>query len=55
MTKWIKCAMASKINGNKSKVCYCGQISSQSAAVNCSFLSIWHLWGNIYFAGDGTT
>ena len=33
------------------QICYCGQISLQSAAV---FLTIWHLGGNIYFAGDGT-
>ena len=28
------------------------QILLQSTAV---FLTIWHLWGNIYFAADGTT
>ena len=25
-------------HNNKSQICYCGQISLQSAAVNCSFL-----------------
>ena len=41
-------------HNNKSQICYCGQISLQSAAVNCSFMTILHRWGNIYFAGDGT-
>ena len=36
-------------HNNKSQICYCGQISLQSAAV---FLT--PLRGNIYFAGDGT-
>ena len=31
-------------------ICYCGQISSQSAAVNCQSGT---LGGTIYFAGDG--
>ena len=39
-------------HNNKSQICYCGQISLQSAAVNCSFSDIFG--GNIYFAGDGT-
>ena len=26
-------------HNNKSQICYCGQISLQSAAVNCSFLT----------------
>ena len=30
-------------HNNISQICYCGQISLQSAAVNCSFLTIWHL------------
>ena len=43
------------VHNNISKICYCGQISLQSAAVNCIFLTMWHLWGgNIYFAGDCT-
>ena len=37
---------------NKSQICYCGQISLQSVAVNCSFSDTFG--GNIYFAGDGT-
>ena len=36
-------------HNNISQICYCGQISLQSPVV---FLTIWHLWGNIYFAGD---
>ena len=41
---------------NLSQIWYCCQISLQSAAVNCNFSgkTIWHLLGNIYFAGDGT-
>ena len=39
-------------HNNKSQICYCGQISLQSAAVNCSFPDTFR--GNIYFAGDGT-
>ena len=39
-------------HNNKSQICYCGQISLQSAAVNCSFSGTYG--GNIYFAGDGT-
>ena len=35
---------------NKRQNCYCGQISLQSAAVNCSFSGTFG--GNIYFAGD---
>ena len=38
-------------HNNKSQICYCGQISLQSAAVNCSFSDTFG--GNIYFAGDG--
>ena len=34
-------------HNNKSQICYCGQISLQSAAVNLT------PWGNIYFAGNG--
>ena len=40
-------------HNNKSQICYCGQISLQSAAVNCSFSSD-TIGGNIYFAGDDT-
>ena len=40
-------------HNNKSQICYCGQISLQSAAVNCSFLTSVIFRGNIYFAGDG--
>ena len=39
-------------HNNKSQICYCGQISLQSAAVKCSFSGTFG--GNIYFAGDGT-
>ena len=39
-------------HNNKRQICYCGQISLQSAAVNCSFSDTFG--GNIYFAGDGT-
>ena len=39
-------------HNNKSQNCYCGQISLQSAAVNCSFSDTFG--GNINFAGDGT-
>ena len=39
-------------HNNKSQICYCGQISLQSAAVNCSLSDTFG--GNIYFAGDGT-
>ena len=38
-------------HNNKSQICYCGQISLQSAAVgfSCTF------GGTIYFAGDGAS
>ena len=39
-------------HNNKSQICYCGQISLQSAAVNCSFYDFFG--DNIYFAGDVT-
>ena len=39
-------------HNNKSQICYCGQISLQSAADNWSFYDTFG--GNIYFAGDGT-
>ena len=41
---------------DKSQICHYGQISLQSAAVNCSFSdNLTPLGGgNIYFAGDGT-
>ena len=39
-------------HNNKSQICYCGQISLQSAAVNCSFSDTFR--GNIYFAVEGT-
>ena len=39
-------------HNNISQICYCGQISLQSAAANCTFSD--NVWGNIYFAGDGT-
>ena len=43
-------------HNNKSQICYCGQISLQSAAVNCSFSdNLTPLGGTIYFAGDGST
>ena len=33
-------------HNNISQICYCGQISLQSAAVNCSFSdNLQHLWG----------
>ena len=35
---------------NISQICYCGQISLQRAAVDCSFSDTFG--GNIYFAGD---
>ena len=42
-------------HNNKSQICYCGQISLQSAAVNCSFSdNMTPLEGNINFAGDDT-
>ena len=42
-------------HNNVSQICYCGQISLQSAAVNCSFSeNLTPFWGNIYFAGYGT-
>ena len=43
-------------HNNISQICYCSQISLQSAAVNCIFF--WQsdsFGGNIYFAGDGTS
>ena len=42
-------------HNNMSQICYCGQISLQSAAINCIFF--WQsvtFGGNIYFACDGT-
>ena len=49
-------AMANLLaHNNISQFCYCGQISLQSAAVNCSFSdNLTPLRVNIYFAGDGT-
>ena len=42
-------------HNNISQICYCGQISLQSAANNCSLSdNLTLLKGNIYFAGDGT-
>ena len=42
-------------HNNISQICYCGQISLQSAAVNCSFSdNLTIMEGNIFFAGDGT-
>ena len=38
-------------HNNMSQICYGGQISLLSAAV---FLTIWHFWVIIYFAGDDT-
>ena len=40
-------------HNNRSQICYCSQISLQSAAVNCSFTKSDTSGGNIYFAGDG--
>ena len=40
-------------HNNISQICYCGQISLQSAAVNCSFSDTFG--SNIYFAGDVTS
>ena len=45
-------------HNNISQICYCGQISLLSAAVNCSFSDNIHYTtfrGTIYFAGDGTS
>ena len=40
-------------HNNTIQICYCGQISLQSAAVNCSFSdNLTPFGGNIYFAGD---
>ena len=42
-------------HNNISQICYSGQISLQSAAVNGGFSDILTpMGGNIYFAGDGT-
>ena len=42
-------------HNNITPICYCGQISLPSAAVNCSFSdNLTPLESNIYFAGDGT-
>ena len=43
-------------HSNMSQICYCDQISLQSAAViNCIFSDDLTLFGgSIYFAGDGT-
>ena len=40
-------------HNNKSQFCYCGLISLQSAAANCSFSDTFG--GIIYFAGDGAS
>ena len=43
-------------HNNISQICYCGQISLQRTAVNCSFSdNLTPLGGNIYFAGNGTS
>ena len=31
-------------HNNISQICYCCQIVLETAVVNCSFLTIWHLW-----------
>ena len=50
-----QCTMNLFAHNNISQICYCGQISLQSAAVNCSFSdNLTPFGGNIYFAGDGT-
>ena len=42
-------------HNNLSQICYFGQISLQSAAVNCSFSgNLTPFGGNVYFAVDGT-
>ena len=42
-------------HNNKNQICYCGQISLQSAAVNCIFsYNLTPLASTIYFAGNGT-
>ena len=42
-------------HNNIGQICYCGQISLQSAAVNCSFCdNLTPPGGKIYFAGEGT-
>ena len=38
-------------HNNKSQICYCGQISLRSVAVNCTFSDTFG--GNTYFAGNG--
>ena len=48
-------AVANLLHNNISQICYFGQISLQSAALTAVFLTIWHIWGNIYFAGDRTS
>ena len=45
-------AKLKELHNNKSQICYCGQISLQSSAAKCSFLT--PLGDIIYFAGDGT-
>ena len=43
------------VHNNIIQICYCGEISLQSVAVNCSFSNnLTPMWGNIYFAGDFT-
>ena len=42
-------------HNNISQICYCGQISFVSAAVNCSFTdNLTPLGSTIYFAGNGS-
>ena len=42
-------------HNNISQICYWGQISLKSAAINCSFSDyLTPLGDNIYFAGDDT-
>ena len=41
-----------RLNYALPKIYYCGKISLQSVAGNCTFSD--NLWGNIYFAYDGT-
>ena len=49
---WIFAVANLLAHNNISKICYCCQISLQSAAVNCYFL-LSNTFGSIfYFAGD---
>ena len=52
ISKLYSISTVANLLAHNNKICYCGQISLQRAAVNCSFSDTFE--GNICFAGNGT-